>query len=154
MDLDSNFGGIGYKNSLPFFVKEDLKHFKELTSNKTIVMGRKTWDSLPTKPLPNRKNIVLSRQDVEIEGALVLNSIQDILTNIDEEIFIIGGSQIYKQFEPFASHIEVTNIYEKTNIDTYYNPNLQNFEIIGSSGIKTSENGIDFEFITYKRCKF
>ena len=92
-----NQGEIGYQNQLLCHLPADLKHFKELTTGHTILMGRKTWDSLPKKPLPNRRNIVISRnKELQLEGAEVFTSPEEALKNIGigEDVFIIGGEQI------------------------------------------------------------
>ena len=103
---------IGYKNSLPWNIPSDLKKFKELTSGKTILMGRKTFDSIG-KPLPNRINIVMTRDSNFMhEGIEVVSNIDDALNFVkkSEEVFVIGGSAIYKIFEPIASSLAITHI--------------------------------------------
>lgn len=111
--------GIGKDNQLLYQFKKDLEHFKNTTSGKSIVMGRKTWDSLPFK-LPNRKNIVLSNQS-ELEGKQpdMISDVDTILEmSINEEIWIIGGSQIYEFFISYANKIELTRIVGDKEADT------------------------------------
>ena len=90
-------GTIGDKNSLLWHIKEDMRFFRTTTSGHAVVMGRKTFESLGSKPLPKRTIIVITRQDVEFEGALTAHSLEEAirLAEGDEEIFIIGGAQIY-----------------------------------------------------------
>ena len=116
-------GGIGKLNRLPWHISEDLKNFKTLTLNSPIIMGRKTWDSLPVKPLPNRRNIVLSKNTIpNIETyndyKVCMNSL--IKENINK-VFIIGGSTIYKLFFKYADYLHITfiDLIDK-DIDTFY----------------------------------
>ena len=107
----STSGVIGRDGGIPWQIPEDLAHFKEITAGHTVVMGRRTWDSLPTKfrPLPRRKNIVVSRQtDFVAEGATVVSSLDDALT--DPDSWVIGGEQIYVLALPRADRCEVTEI--------------------------------------------
>ena len=119
---DSN-GGIGKLNKLPWHISEDLKNFKTLTLNSPIIMGRKTWDSLPIKPLPNRRNIVLSKNI--IPNIETYNDYQACMNSLIEEninkVFIIGGSTIYKLFFKYADYLHITfiDLIDK-DIDTFY----------------------------------
>ena len=105
-------GGIGKNGQLPWHISEDLKNFKKITSNSTIIMGRKTWDSLPIKPLPNRENIVLSKSShLNVQ---TYKSYKECLHELHikniNKIFIIGGRSIYKLFYNDAKFLHVTNI--------------------------------------------
>jgi dihydrofolate reductase len=107
----STSGVIGRDGGIPWQIPEDLAHFKELTRGHTVVMGRLTWDSLPAKvrPLPGRKNIVVTRQaDFMAQGATVVRSLDDALTDLDA--WVIGGEQIYALALPRADRCEVTEI--------------------------------------------
>ena len=108
---DSN-GGIGKNGKLPWHISEDLKNFKKITSNSTIIMGRKTWESLPLKPLPNRRNIVLSKtKQNQVETYNSYESCIEQLTEDNiEKIFIIGGRSIYKLFFNSANFLHITKI--------------------------------------------
>lgn len=121
--VDQNMG-IGYKNKLLFKVREDLKRFKELTTNRTVLMGRKTFESLPNGALPNRRNIVLSSNpDYRCEGAEVFNTLDEALKHCadDESVFIIGGGEVYKQALPLADEMYLTAINKASdNVDTYF----------------------------------
>ena len=114
-------GGIGINNDLPWHISEDLKNFKKLTLNKPIIMGRKTWDSLPFKPLPKRQNVVLSSQSMDdVECYTSVENCLDGLAN-ESDVFVIGGAQIYKVFYSYAHHLHITIVEEKTaRIDTYF----------------------------------
>lgn len=116
---------IGNNGTLPWHIPEDLKHFKELTTNKTVVMGRKTWESLPEKfrPLPNRKNVVITRQtDYAVpDGVLTFSSTEDVFAQLaTEDIFIIGGAELYKQTIDHADALEITHINQTVDGDAFF----------------------------------
>ena len=118
-----NNGGIGKNGKLPWHVSEDLKNFKKITSGSPIVMGRKTWESLPFKPLPNRRNIVLSSKLIkEIDTYHSIEScIQILEKELVEKIFVIGGRTIYESFYYKATTLHLTVINEDVdNIDTFF----------------------------------
>lgn len=104
--------GIGFKNKLLYWLPNDLKRFKTLTTGHTIIMGRKTFESLPKGALPNRRNIVLSRTRTDFPGAECYTSLQKAIENIpgDEEAFIIGGASLYKEALPLADRLYITEI--------------------------------------------
>ena len=117
-------GGIGKASKLPWHISEDLKNFKKTTLNNSIVMGRKTWDSLPIKPLPKRENIVISSSK-SIDGAhKIFNNTSDCIKYISSStnpIFIIGGAMIYKEFFKYCSRLHITMIKKTVeNIDTFF----------------------------------
>ena len=118
-NLDMN-DGIGDSNGeLLFDIKEDKKFFKQLTSNKKVVMGRKTWDSLPEqfKPLPRRKNFVLTRdKELVLEGAKTVDLDEVINMSKSSDIYIIGGGEIYELFLPYADEMYLTHVH-KIHID-------------------------------------
>lgn len=110
-------GFIGKDDKIPWRLKSDMEHFKNTTTGQTVVMGRKTWDSLGPKyrPLPDRRNIVLSRQQSFVaEGAEVVPSFEEALTltENDEQVFIIGGAEIYRQAMPFAERLLITKVHK------------------------------------------
>ena len=116
-------GGIGINGQLPWHIPEDLINFKKITLDSTILMGRKTWDSLPFKPLPKRRNIVLSKN--KINNVEVYHSVEKCIQSLEKEllstIFIIGGSSIYKLFFNYATYLHITYIDKKSNnIDTFF----------------------------------
>ena len=109
---------IGKDNKLLWHLPSDLKRFKRLTTGKTVVMGRKTYESIG-KPLPNRKNIILTNnKDLVIEGCEVINSISEL--NLMEDIVIIGGEQIYNLFIDYADVIELTLIDKEFEGDAFF----------------------------------
>jgi dihydrofolate reductase len=108
-------GVIGHNNTLPWHLPEDLAHFKQTTLGQPVVMGRKTWESLPPKfrPLPGRTNIVVTRQaDWQAEGAVVVHSIEEALQHCpsDAQVWVIGGAEVYAQAMHLATRAVVTEI--------------------------------------------
>ena len=116
-------GGIGKNGMLPWHISEDLQNFKKLTLDSTILMGRKTWESLPIKPLSKRRNIVLSSKKVaDVE---CYTSIEECIEKLDddgtEKIFVIGGSTVYQNFIHRADELHITQVNEMTQgIDAYF----------------------------------
>lgn len=152
-----NDWGIGFNGGLLEKIPEDLKHFKNLTTNTIVVMGRKTWDSLPKKPLPNRLNIVISHSErfISPEGAarISLEEVKIRMSNTNADWFIIGGGQIYKQLLPYCEKVYVTKIYkDHENIDTYF-PNLDESNKWSGSPIGEVQtyNDLSYQFWLYKR---
>lgn len=137
--MDKN-NGIGNKNKLLAHISEDLKYFKRVTDGHTIVMGYNTYMSLPKRPLPNRRNIVLTTKDIKLEGALVVNSIEDLLKllNTEDETFICGGASIYEQMLPYADKLYITHIFAEFEADTYFPGITEKWEI--SESICHKEN--------------
>ena len=116
-------GGIGKDGKLPWHISEDLQNFKKITSGSPIIMGRKTWDSLPFKPLPNRRNVVLSSN--QLDDVETYHFIDDCIQKLDSDsvdrVFIIGGESIYKAFYLKASVLHLTMVHKKTDgIDTFF----------------------------------
>ena len=116
-------GGIGKDGNLPWHISEDLKNFKRLTSGSTILMGRNTWESLPVRPLPERRNIVLSNK--EVPDVEYYTSVEDCLETLDgdgtEKLFVIGGTTVYRNFIHRADELHITHVDELTEgIDTYF----------------------------------
>jgi len=115
--------GIGKDNELLWHISEDLRRFKKLTLGKTIVMGKKTWESLPRKPLPGRRNIVLTDDPKEcIDCSVTAYSIEDALSKCDQndEIFVIGGGSVYRQFMPIADRLYITHVHRKAPADVFF----------------------------------
>lgn len=114
-------GVIGDRNALLWHISEDLKHFKALTSGHPVVMGRKTYESLG-RPLPNRTNVVITRQNIEIPGCRVVHSLDEALALFpgDEEVFIIGGAQIYAEALPRADRFYLTRVFHDYEGDTRF----------------------------------
>ena len=116
-------GGIGKNGNLPWHISEDLKNFKRLTSGSTILMGRNTWESLPVRPLPERRNIVLSSK--EVPDVEYYTSVEECIETLDgdgtEKLFVIGGTTVYRNFIHRADELHITHVDELTeDIDTYF----------------------------------
>lgn len=128
--IDNHYG-IGRDNQLLCHLPNDLKHFKQITEGHTIVMGRQTYLSLPKRPLPKRRNIVLSRQNWEYEdGVEIVHSIEEVLSMLDNntENFIIGGGSVYSTFLPLADKVYLTRIHHIwEDADTFF-PELSPIE--------------------------
>jgi len=109
---------IGINNTIPWKIKEDMKMFKTLTTNNTIIMGRKTFESIG-KPLPNRKNIVITSS--KINDVITYSSLKEALNNcLNEEIFLIGGSKIYEEGMNYADKLYITLVNKSIDGDTYF----------------------------------
>lgn len=144
---------IGYKNALPWHISEDLKNFKKITINHSVIMGRKTFESIG-KPLKDRRNIVISRdKTLKIEGVEVVNSLDDAVcrTKDENEIFIIGGEQIYKIALPIATNMHITRVYRTIEGDAFF-PTFENsqWKILSQNDLESNE-GLKFSFIDYER---
>lgn len=161
--IDSNYG-IGSKNELLVHIPEDLKMFKYLTLGSSVIMGRKTYDSLPKKPLPNRENIIITSKaktfEIQYDGT-ILSSMEHIkkwlsddkVINDNNGIFVIGGGMIYKELLPLCERVYATKIlHSYDNVDTFF-PDIDNMpEWIMTSASEIKEyNGIQYQFCIYDR---
>lgn len=154
---DKNFG-IGRENTLAWKLSEDLKNFKRITEHNYIVMGRKTFESIG-RPLPNRKNIILTRdKEYTQEKCLIINSVQEILNFAKSkphyEIFIIGGAQIYSEFLPHADRLYITKVNaELTNLDAFFPKwNEQKYKRIAHKNFaQDSKNEFEFDFSVFEK---
>tara|TARA_Y100000287_G_C14106918_1_gene298035 strand:- start:12 stop:509 length:498 start_codon:yes stop_codon:yes gene_type:complete len=151
-------GIIGNNNSLPWHIPEDLRYFKKITENHIIVMGRKTFESLPNGPLKNRVHIVLSNSInnyYNYEQVIVTNkeNFPNIINNVrkGKRIFIIGGNEIYNLFLPYCSIIHLTQIYNSfhgnVKLDCYHNI-IDNYDLVYKSDMK-NYNDIIYNFNSY-----
>jgi dihydrofolate reductase len=148
--------GIGKDNDLLWHLPEDMKRFKKLTMGNTVIMGRRTWESLPKKPLSGRRNIVITDIPGEtFDGAESAVSINDAVSKCkkDEEAFIIGGGSIYRQFMPLADKLYITHVHKKRPADIF-------FPAIDPKIWKVSEKeefnpidpeGIPYTYVIYER---
>ena len=153
-------GVIGRDNAMPWHLPEDMAHFKQLTQGCVVIMGRKTWDSLPPRfrPLPGRTNIVVTRQgDWQAEGALRADSLAQALqqaqaasTEPGRPVWVMGGAQIYAQALPLASRVEVTEIAQDFDGDAYA-PTLDAQWVEAARTQHVSTNGLPFHFVGYVR---
>lgn len=146
-------GLIGYQNELPWRLPADLAYFRKVTAGHTVVMGRKTADSLHG-PLPDRKNIILSREKMAMKGFIVENSIENIFRHYrHDNIFVIGGSQIYEQFLPYTQYLYATVIESEFLGDAYF-PSVKwnEWSMISSEmHLADERNGYPYSFNIYKR---
>ncbi|MBT3690094.1 dihydrofolate reductase [bacterium] len=155
--------GIGINNDLPWHIKKDLKHFSETTISKSdklnaVIMGRKTWDSLPQnfRPLKNRLNVVLSRQDnLSLpEGVLHFKSLDEALNNLNDsnEIFIIGGGSLYHEAIKHSgcNKLYITHVDIDKNCDTFFPEIPEKFKKTSESEVQT-EDDWKFVFTEYER---
>ncbi|HOH70683.1 MAG TPA: dihydrofolate reductase [Paludibacteraceae bacterium] len=147
---------IGKDNDLLWHLSADLKHFKKMTSGNTVIMGKRTFYSLPIRPLPNRRNIVIS--DIvgeKIEGCEMAYSIDEAMKmcSKDEKCFIIGGGSIYRQFLPLVDKLEITWVYKDFEADTFFPAIDETIWRIEAQSEKMHDEatGLDFAFFTYVR---
>ena len=153
----ANNNVIGKDNKLIWHLPEDLKRFKQITTGKNIIMGRKTFESLG-RVLPNRKHIILCNDmemDIDNENVEILDDISklDKYINSDEENFVIGGATIYKLLMPYVNKLYITKINKDFVGDVYF-PEIKEEEwkeISKEKGLRNDENPYDYEYITYIR---
>lgn len=149
-------GVIGRHTKLPWRLADDMRHFKAVTMGKPCIMGRKTWDSLPTKPLPGRANIVVTRNaDLRAGGALVAGNVDEALkfaTALDsEEIAVIGGAEIYRAALPAADRIYLTEVHADFEGDTHLAP-FERSEWRESERIpRVAPDGLRYDFVVLER---
>ncbi len=146
---------IGKDNQLLWYLPKDLKHFKTITSGHTVIMGRKTFDSVG-KPLPNRRNIVITRNtDLTIDGVEVVNSLAQALElcAAADEVFIVGGAEIYKEAMAHTDRIYLTVVHEEFEADTFFPEIDRNLwkEIASESHQPDEKNNLSFTFSTLER---
>ncbi len=142
---------IGDNNSLIWNIPEDMKRFKSITTGKTVVMGRKTYESIG-KVLPNRRNIIISRNsDYSVDNAEIVNSLEDALSicSKNEEIYVIGGGEIYNQTIDIADNIYLTYIDKEFSGDTKF-PKISD-KFVRCLKQDFHENGLTYSFINYVR---
>nr|WP_223593265.1 dihydrofolate reductase [Neobacillus bataviensis] len=147
---------IGKDNQLPWHLPEDLKFFKRVTMGHPIAMGRKTHESIG-RVLPGRENIIITRQkEYESEGCTVFTSVEEFVKNCREqsdEIFVIGGAEIFKETFPYADRLYITHIYENFAGDTFFPEfDLEQWELTScEKGIKDEKNPYNYEFRIYDK---
>lgn len=149
--VDKNWG-IGCGNRLLVSIPADMKFFRQTTTGKVVVMGRKTLESFPGgQPLKNRTNIVLtSDKNYKVKGAVVVTTIEELLEELkqynDEEIYVIGGESVYRQLLPYCSTAHVTKIDHVYEADTFF-PNLDEMEDWEMTGVSEEQTYFDLEYI-------
>ena len=149
--VDRNWG-IGCDNKLLAHIPEDMKFFREMTTGKVVVMGRKTFESLPNGALPNRDNVVITRNDDFKADNVRVQA--DLLVDNSDDVFIIGGEQIYRQALPYCKYAYVTKINAEFEADRY----MENLDehpdwTMESSKKISTQSGVDIEFVTYVNTK-
>ena len=143
---------LGLDNHLIFNIPGDLKFFRNTTLGKTVIMGRKTYESIG-KPLPKRINIVVSNSLKETDGVTIINSFEEVLEkylNSEEEVFIIGGESLYNYFINYAQNIYLTKVYANAVADKYFpsfDENNYNQTLLGEN----KENNLEYKHILYRR---
>ncbi|MDR1725386.1 MAG: dihydrofolate reductase [Bacteroidales bacterium] len=152
-----NKGGIGKNGNLLWHISEDLRYFKKITNGCTVIMGRKTWESLPFKPLKNRRNIIMTNNFEYNTNtkAEVIHSLNEVFSKINdtETVFCIGGGKIYEQFLPYCDTIYITKVFADFEADTFF-PNIseQHFSLIEKSPVYIDDNtNLKYQFCIYKR---
>ena len=151
-------GTIGKDNSLPWHLPADLKRFKALTMGKPMIMGRKTFESLPGL-LPGRRHIVLTRRESwDSDGAEVARSVEEAIAlarqeNDGREIAVVGGAAIYDVFRPLAERIEVTEIHAEFEGDTFMKPIGSEWEVTAREDFPAEGDLPAYSFVTYHRCE-
>ncbi len=146
---------IGKKNSLPWDIPEDLKRFKQLTSGHTILMGRKTFDSIG-RPLPNRTNIVMTKDNnYQKEGVEIVfdeKEALNLIKELNQEVFIIGGSKIYELFEPWATSLMITRVLKDFKGDAFFpDINWNNWQVASEQEFLDEKSGISCKLEEYLR---
>jgi len=146
---------IGINNTLPWRCPEDLKHFKALTMGHHMIMGRKTFDSIG-KPLPGRITVVVTRNtDLKIEGCMVAHSLRDAIASCaeDDEIFVVGGAELYGQAMPLVDTLYVTEIQQDVEGDAHF-PEFDRSEWKEVSRERRSQQEprpLEYHFVTYRK---
>ncbi|MFO7620256.1 MAG: dihydrofolate reductase [Bacteroidales bacterium] len=147
--------GIGKDNELLWHIPEDLRRFKRLTYGKTVIMGKRTWESLPRKPLPGRRNIVLTDIPGEcIDCSETAYSIEDALAKCgrDDEIFVIGGGTVYRQFLPLADRLYITHVHRKLPADVWFPEiDMRKWKVIEIEDFQPEDDGIPYSYVVYER---
>ena len=145
---------IGYQNKLLYWLPNDLKRFKQLTTGHTIIMGRKTFDSLPKGALPNRRNVVISRSVQSLPGCEVYPSLDEALSHCeaDEDIYIIGGASIYEQALPIAQRLCLTEIADKPAQADVFFPNYSSWHEVWREDHSIDEKHPQrYSFVDYEK---
>ena len=152
--IAENFA-IGKNNDLLFYLPNDLKRFKKITSGHPVIMGKNTLLSLPKWPLPNRTNIVITRnKSLNFDGCIMANSIDEAIKQIspDEEAFIMGGGEIYKQFYPLAGKLYLTVVHKNFEADTFFPKiNYEEWEEFEREDLYDEKNDFNYSYITLIR---
>lgn len=150
---------IGKDNQLLWHIPEDLKRFKRITSGHPVIMGKRTWESLPIRPLPGRTNIVITDNPADqFEGAEKATSIAEALSlcNPDDESFVIGGASVYTQFIPLCDRLYITKVHKSFEGDVFFPMlNLLEWESVSRDDYPPDEhNDFGYTYFIFDRIKF
>jgi dihydrofolate reductase len=147
-------GTIGRGGELPWHLPSDMRHFRELTTGHTVLMGRKTFESIPSKyrPLPERRNLVLSSSaELELSGAEVFHDLPSALEACESECFVIGGGTVYDETLPLADRVYATEVEHNLEGDTFF-PSIDSPEWqLAERSASIEENGLNLSFAVYER---
>jgi dihydrofolate reductase len=144
-------GVIGNMGKIPWHISDDMKRFKALTLGHTVVMGRKTWDSLPRKPLPGRINVVVTRQqDWQADGAVVAHSLGQATAGTSGTVMIIGGADIYERALPLATRIELTEVHQDYDGDATFSFDRKGWHETAREDHVTPD-GLRYSYVTLTR---
>jgi len=148
--------GIGKDNDLLWHIPEDLRRFKRLTTGKAVIMGKRTWESLPKKPLPGRMNIVLTDIPGEcIDCSVTAYSVEEALTKCDgiDEVFIIGGGSVYRQFMEVADRLYITHVHSNRPADIFFPEiDLRKWQVVEKTEfISEDQHRLPYSYVIYER---
>ena len=149
---------IGRENQLPWHLPQDLAYFKRVTMDHKIIMGRKTFESIG-RPLPGRENIIVTRDTTYTQqGCTILNSIEEIIelsSNSDEELFVIGGAEIFKDILTVSDRLYITEIDHEFEGDTFFPERKESDwkKISVGKGIKDEKNPYNYQFVVYEKIR-
>lgn len=151
-----NDRGVGHHGDLIHSIKNDMKHFVAQTTGHTVIMGRKSWESIPERyrPMKNRQNIIITRDSsYKVEGALVVSSLGEATKKSNKKkIYIIGGGQIYNLGLPYADTLDLTLIEANNPADTFFPEFESSFKLTeGSGSMHDKKTNLKYEFQTWKR---
>jgi dihydrofolate reductase len=145
---------IGKDNKLLWHISEDLKHFKSITSGKTIIMGKNTYNSIMEytegKPLPYRDNIVLTNNPEEKDGFRYMNKSEVLSLANKQDIYIIGGAQVYQEFINYADVLYITEVFAKFDGDSFF-PEIDKNRWVERKRINNQQEDLKFDFVTYSK---
>ena len=152
--IAQNFA-IGLNNDLLFHLPEDLKRFKKITTGKALIMGRRTFFSLPKAPLPNRRNIVITDVPGEtFHGCETVGSVEEAIALVrnEPEAFVIGGGMIYRQFFPFAGKLYLTLVHKEMEADTFFPViNFDDWQETAREDLFDEKNGFNYSYLDLVR---
>jgi len=153
----ANNNVIGFNNKMPWHIPEDLKYFKEKTMGKTVIMGRKTLESIG-KPLKGRKNVIMTKNKdylSKFDDVKIVHDFSEIIPYIDDEDenFIIGGAEVYKELLPFSEYLYITRIYKDFQGDKYFEDIDEEEWILINKSSPQKNSDFEYEVLIYKRIK-